>query len=156
MDEYCMVESCFLPEGQEKWFSLNYYIRRWTTHSQEERCLYPHTGIYPLWLIWWYWPADAPARTERDFGICFCFALQIHTLSPVPAFWHLCWWEAPTLGQQNVLGISREIAVGKWWSTNLGTGLPDSHPDSWLHGQCHLCSKTTWICLYALTLEREG
>lgn len=153
--KYCIVESCFFPKNQEKWFSLNYCIRRWTTHSQEERCLYPHTGIYPPWPIWWCWPGGAPAKIERDSDICFGFALQTHTLSPMSAFWHLCWWEAPTSGQQNVPDISHEIAVGKRWSTNLGTGWPDSHPDIWLHGQCHLYSKTTCFCLYALTLQRE-
>lgn len=45
--KYWMAESCFLPEGQEKEFSLNYCIRRWTIHFPEERCLYPHTGNDP-------------------------------------------------------------------------------------------------------------
>lgn len=153
--KYCMVERRFLPEGQEKLFSLNYCIRRWTTHSQEERCLYLCTGMYPHWLIWWCWPAGNPARIERDSGIRVSFAFQTHTLSPGPVFWYACWWEAPTSDRQNYLGIVRETAVGKWWSTNQGIGSPDSHPDIWLHGECHLCSKTTWFCLDALPLETE-
>lgn len=154
-DKCCVVGSCFLPKGQEGWFSLNHCIRRWTARSQEERCLYPHTGTYPPRPIWWCWPEGAPTGTGRGSGICFWFALQTHTLSPGSAFWHLCWWGAPASGRPNALGISQETAVGRWWSTNLGTGSPGSHPDIWLHGWCHLCSKTTWFCLYALTLEGE-
>lgn len=152
VDEILYDRELFSSWRPRELFALNCYIRRWTAHFQEERCWYPHTGICLPSLIWWHWPASNPTRIERDSGISLWLAVQIHTLSPGLLFWPLCWREAPTSGPLNGLNIAQETAVGKWWSTNLGTGSPASRHGMWLHGQCHLCSKTTWCCWDAWTL----